>query len=313
MKRIVILFLILIVSCSSKKENPEVANDGKVSNAVYFDILENATKNIESGNTKEAVTYLDQAIHIAPQMPMAYYMKGILYYNDQEAEKAGSFFTKALQRCNKEELPRLITDLESVTGMPVTEKEGELIKKAALSTHKESINLLTEALSLNELNINSHFLIAEAHASNENYSKARDHFETVLTIHPAHKDTLVALSHLYDILDEDNERIVVIEKRMKYYGVDPELRHEIADIYLSMDLQDKAVIMHERNANEFDTYYPSFFVLGKMYLESDQKEKAKNRLQIFLSEDTDNYPVYASRGSFTEYQEKAKRLIDSIE
>lgn len=313
MKRTALILLLVLAACSPKKEEPEVTTDGKVSNAVYFDILENATKNIQSGNEAKAETYLNQAINIAPQMPMAYYMKGILYYNRSDIEKSGKLFAGALVRCNDEERKQLIADLDALTALPVSEEENRLIEKAEKANVKEVLSITDKTLALNTMNTDSYFLRAEAYEKSGNNNKAEAAYLSVLQIHPAHLKSLNALNLLYKKTRKPDKRVQILETTMSFFGKNPETMHEIADIYMLQDKKNQAVIIHERNIAEFPEYYPAFYELAKIYATEEKKEKALSRLKIFTEADKNkSFPAYASRQTFEEYSQKARSLVDSL-
>ncbi|MFW6366161.1 MAG: tetratricopeptide repeat protein, partial [Spirochaetota bacterium] len=218
MKRWTLLIVFLCTFCTQNESSAPSDNETRLSDAVYFDLLQQATNHLQSGKLKEAEQTLIKAETIAPRLPMAYYMRGILYYNQKDPESAGSYFMKALFRCTQDELPGLITDLDSLTSLPLSEEENRLIRKAENSSPESAIEHLTGALSLNGMNVLSHYLIGRAYRSLDKTKKAAYHFERAVLIHPAHRKSLTALTNIYENNGRMDKYTATLEKRMRFYG-----------------------------------------------------------------------------------------------
>jgi Tfp pilus assembly protein PilF len=306
------LVLLAIISCSEKPSDPSQQNDSSP-DTVYFDLLQRATAYVQSGKLEKAEQTLSQAENIEPKLPMAYYMHGILYYNQRDVDNSSEYFTKALQRCNEEEMPKLISDINSLTSLPDTEEEDELIKKAREAELIQQRTLLQKALEINNYNSYSSFLLAENYKKSGNESKAMALYKKVIALHPAHKGALTGLSELYKKSDKELYK-KTLKQRMQYFGVKPDIRHLLAILYYDENDVDKAVIMLERNNNDFPDYYLSYYLLGEIYIKQKNTDMARQKLVVFSDNQEQKYfsGVTDSR-EYKDYKTKALKLIRNIQ
>jgi Tfp pilus assembly protein PilF len=306
MKYYILILLVLIVSCS-KGEEPTF--DPPTTEA-YFDMLEQATNYLHNGNIQKAEDILIQAQNIGPQLPMAYYMRGILYYQKGEINRSHDFFRDAILRAEQEERISLIMEINSLTSFPNSEEINSLIQNAQ-ENPAANISNLNEVLKTSPNNTDALSLLGDANQKS-NPAKSIEYYERVLKIHPAHTRALEQLTQLYESQQDDEKLIQNLEARMKYYGVTPQLRHKLAKKNIEKNKLNEAITLLERNTNEFEDYFESFILLAEIYTDKKEKKKAKRKLKLFSEIDSDTFDNQRKE-DYNNLQAKVKSLHTALD
>ncbi|MFW6367008.1 MAG: tetratricopeptide repeat protein, partial [Spirochaetota bacterium] len=82
--------------------------------------------------------------------------------------------------------------------------------------------------------------------------------------------------------------------------------------YIQNNKTDKAILLLERNIKDDPNYYKSCLLLGKLYANSNNRDKALEVLSVFTSGETDSESIQNDDPAFSQYRKDAKEIINRI-
>ena len=134
----------------------------------------------EQGLTKEASTYLNQALAANPNHEDALVMLALIYYGEEHIEEAKELLVRAIKTSPKDDLPLLCL--------------GSIYTSEGL--FEEARDLLIHANQIKE-QAQTHYLLGIGYREQEKLNASIEHFDAAQSLDPEHEEAIFSLGLAY--------------------------------------------------------------------------------------------------------------------
>ena len=286
-----LLTLLFLIPASCKKDKPQTTQSSGNESEIYYNTLDRATRAFEQENYKETEKLIKRAASLAPGMPMAYYMYGMLYIHSHDYLKAGEKFEMALKRSTLSEKERLIKEIDSMTGYIADEDDANSLEKAFIlaekDNHGKSLVIAEKLLAKYPYNPEILYLCGTCGIK----TGKNDSFlllEKAIKVHPAHQLSFNSLINYYKESRSDKKLTELYATYIDYFGESADICTDYAiHVYNCGDI-DKSLVLFDQNIDKFPDYHINHFFAGKIHYSLSKTELSRKHLSAFIkmSKDT---------------------------
>lgn len=217
----------------------------------------------------DALKAAENVEQLFPASAVGKMLKGDIYLTQNELDKALGINLKAYSIQPNDQL--------LLTIVRIMNRQGKV---------NDAIKLVIKELEKNPKNTVLHFSLANLYQNQKNYSKAQQHYETVLSIDPNHLVTLNNLAWLYS--EQNNPKALELAK--KAYEKSPQTP-AIADTYglilIKQGDKKEGLAILEKTVKSFPDSPTIQFHLAKAYIANENKNQAISILKKLVNSKND--------------------------
>jgi tetratricopeptide (TPR) repeat protein len=176
----------------------------------------------------------------------------------------------------------------------------------------EALFYAENAVELEKENMYYLLLYASLLHANENYAKAAEVYENVLTLKPNYFDYYNKLAVAYLYAGKLMDAVAVYDRLEEKLGVTEELSLKKQNIYLQANKLNKAVEEVEKLIASFPAEPKYYAVLAEMCLDNGLDEKAEWAYQKIIEIDPENPYVYISLADFYKKNGNEEKAFEEL-
>ncbi len=249
--------------------------------------------NILRENYADAEKVLMQSVHIDENLAEAYYNLGLLYQNENEFEKATTFYKKVV----------LINPQDS----QAYELLGECCQ--ALDNVQDAIVFYDTALRIDPKSLNSAVNLAQLYLYYNNYTDAIEVLKIALVTHSDQKELHFALGDIYKTTKEYEHAIGHFRKVIMLDENNSRAYYELGYCCFELGLNNQSIPLLA-NAFKLDQHFSDpLYYLGKAYEKKKNIDSAVSAYEQWITMESENNEI-KSKNFQEQFNTVCQYLVD---
>ncbi|HOJ50000.1 MAG TPA: tetratricopeptide repeat protein [Spirochaetota bacterium] len=253
----------------------------------YNNLISQGIELFKKYEDDKALELFEKAKFINPILPIAYFGSGMVYYAKKNISKAGIEFKKYVFLATSENQKKdFIRNVYQATAKNSNDEEKTLFNEAynliEEKKPEEAIEKLKKAIEINPYNARLYYEIGYAYIDVNDLFNAILMLEKGREINPVYEPTLKELLYCYIKLNIDY-KIKEIGNDLELIGEDKQyLYRELSSYFYRTKQHELAIYMFEKLIKIVPETYLAYFFIGNSYYNINNKQKAKENLNIFI-------------------------------